>query len=66
MIAERHFKNEDNIKDKIVNGYRRGVCDSNGKTKPKNLQGGSFGGSCFMPPVTETYRKNYVKIYGHE
>ena len=66
MIAERHFKNEDYIKDKIVNGYRRGVCDSDGKTKPKHLQGSSFGGSCFMPPPTEEYRRNYVKIFGHE
>ncbi len=32
MIAERHFKNEDKIKDKIVNGYKRGVCDSNGRS----------------------------------
>ena len=65
MIAERHFKNEDCIKNKIVNGYRRGVCDSDGKTKPKHLQGG-YGGSCFMPPPTEEYRRNYVKIFGHE
>lgn len=32
MIAERHFKNEDNIKTKIVDGYKRGVCDSNGRS----------------------------------
>lgn len=32
MIAGRHFKNEDVIKDKIVNGYRRGVCDSSGRS----------------------------------
>ena len=30
MIAERHFKNEDCIKEKIVTGRRNGVCDSNG------------------------------------
>ena len=66
MIAERHFENEDIIKDKIVNGYRRGVCDSDGKTKPRHLQGGSFGGSRFRPPVTEEYRRNYVRIFGHE
>ena len=66
MIVERHFENEDIIKDKIVNGYRRGVCDSDGKTKPRHLQGGSFGGSRFRPPVTEEYRRNYVRIFGHE
>lgn len=32
MIAERHFKNEDVIKEKIVDGYRRGVCDSSGRS----------------------------------
>ena len=32
MIAERHFKNEDVIKEKIVDGYRRGVCDSDGRS----------------------------------
>ena len=31
-IAERHFKNEDCIKAKIVDGYRRGVCDSYGRS----------------------------------
>lgn len=60
------FKNEEEIKAKIVDGYKRGVCDKNGKTKPKNLWGGSYGGSCFMPPPTEQYRRNYVRIFGHE
>lgn len=32
MIVERHFKNEDAIKEKIVDGYRRGVCDSSGRS----------------------------------
>jgi len=66
MIAERHFKNEDDIKAKIVEGYKRGVCDKNGKTKPKHLQGGSYGGSSFMPPISEEYRKNYVRIFSHD
>ena len=35
MIAERHFKNEDVIKEKIVDGHRRGVCDKNGRTIKK-------------------------------
>ena len=56
-VAERHFENEDDIKNKIVDGYRRGVCDSNGKT----LKNASPGGSCFMP-INEEYRKNYDKI----
>lgn len=32
MIVERHFKNEDAIKEKIVEGHKRGVCDKNGRT----------------------------------
>ena len=29
-MFERHFKNEDSIKALIVDGHKRGVCDSNG------------------------------------
>ena len=36
MIAERHFKNEDIIKDKIVKGRRRGICDRNGSSLKVN------------------------------
>ncbi len=32
MITERHFKNEDVIKEKIVECHRRGVCDSSGRS----------------------------------
>lgn len=46
-VAERHFKNEDAIKTKIVDGYRRGVCDHNGKTIPKERQGMAGKGSRF-------------------
>ena len=53
MIAERHFKNEDVIKEKIVDGYKRGVCDKNGKPLLKLT-------SCFV--ATEKYRNNYDKI----
>jgi len=60
-LTERHFKNEDAIKAKIVDGYRRGVCDSSGRTKPKHLQGGPYGGSCFMR-TSKAYRDNYDRI----
>ncbi len=30
MLAERHYKNEDGIKALIVEGHKRGICDSNG------------------------------------
>lgn len=32
FITEKHFKNEDCIKDLIVRTHRRGVCDRNGKS----------------------------------
>ena len=59
-VAERHFKNEDDIKEKIVDGYRRGVCDSDGNTTMTGSRG------CFMSPTNEKYRVNYVRIFGHE
>ena len=36
MLTERHFKNEDVIKDMIVEGHRNGVCDSNGASVKRN------------------------------
>jgi hypothetical protein len=40
MITERHFKNEDGIKDRIVEAHGRGVCDSNGNSiKTTNAAG---------------------------
>lgn len=40
MITERHFKNEDVIKAKIVDGCKRGVCDRNGVSiKTTNMIG---------------------------
>lgn len=32
MIAERHFKNEDDIKAKIFDAHGQGVCDSEGRS----------------------------------
>lgn len=40
MLTERHFKNEDNIKAKIVAGHRLGVCDSDGRSVRKMNTGG--------------------------
>ena len=54
MLIGRHFKNEDKIKDMIVDGRKRGVCDKNGRALPKYQQG------CFV--VTEEYAGNYDKI----
>jgi len=40
IITERHFKNEDDIKAKIFEAHRRGVCDSNGKSIRRMNTGG--------------------------
>ncbi len=55
------FKSEEAIKEKIVDGYRRGVCTKDGATIPLCLRGGSYGGSCFMPRSKE-YVENYSQI----
>jgi len=58
------MKNTDEIKNKIVETYRRGVCDKNGTTLPKHKWGMSGKGSAFMGKqyYNEKYRTNYDKI----
>lgn len=50
------------IKDAIVDGYRRGVCDHNGNTIPRGHRGMNGKGSHFMTPTTQKFRDNYDKI----
>ena len=53
------------IKEKIVETYRRGVCDKNGVTLPKEKWGRNGKGSAFHSSYyTEAYRDNYEKIFG--
>ena len=52
------FKSEEAIKEKIVDGHRRGVCTKDGATIPLHSRGGS---SCFMQRSKE-YVENYGKI----
>lgn len=42
------MKNTEEIKQKIVDGYRRGVCDHNGDTLPKEKRGRNGKGSRFI------------------
>jgi len=56
------MKNTEEIKKKIVDAYRRGVCDSEGVTLPKEKQGRSGKGSHFRPARTQQYRDNFDKI----
>jgi len=58
------YANEEKIKQKIVESYRRGVCDPNGGTIPKSKRGMAGKGSHFSPNLipNEQYRKNYDQI----
>lgn len=59
------MNNTEAIKEKIVDGYRRGVCDSNGNTLPKSKQGKNGKGSAFHNDYnTEQYRENHERIFG--
>lgn len=59
------MKNTDPIKDKIVETYRMGKCDSDGKTLPKSKWGRNGKGSAFHSAYyTEKYRHNFAEIYG--
>jgi hypothetical protein len=59
------MKNEEAIKQKIVTGYRRGVCDKNGNTLPKSKWGQNGKGSAFHNDYnTPEYRENHERIFG--
>lgn len=59
------MKNTEAIKEKIVDGYRRGICDKNGNTLPKSKQGKNGKGSAFHNDYnTDKFRQNYEEIYG--
>lgn len=55
-------KNTELIKKKIVDTYRRGVCDHNGNTIPKHKRGMSGKGCHFIHINTKQYRDGYDKI----
>ncbi len=58
--------NTEEIKKKIVDTYRRGVCDKDGVTLPKSKWGRNGKGSAFGPPTSSTFRENYTKIFPEE
>jgi len=57
-------KNEDQIKNAIVDKYRKGIVDHNGVTIPKEKRGMAGKGSHFRPAPTKAYRENFVKVFG--
>ena len=58
----RKRKNTDEVKEKIVNAYRRGVCDKEGKTLKGSRRGMAGKGSAFRPVKTEQYLTNFDSI----
>jgi len=65
-VAERYHKNEEAIKQKIVDGYARGVCDRNGGHIPRHKRGAAGKGDRMRNVNKERYDENYVRIFGHE
>lgn len=53
------------VKETIVKGYRAGICDHNGCHIPKEKRGMAGKGSHFIF-VTDLYRDNYAKVFGHD
>ena len=57
------MKNTEAIKEKIVDTYRRGICDKNGNTIPREKRGMNGKGSAFRSGhCNDIYRKNYDTI----
>jgi hypothetical protein len=56
------MKNEEVIKKKIVDGYKRGVCDHTGKTIPQERRSRNWKGSHFMAAKTDQWYENFDKI----
>ena len=48
VAPKEEMKNTDAIKDKIVDAYRRGVCDHNGDTLPLEKRGRNGKGCHFI------------------
>jgi len=66
-ISEGTHKNEAEIKRLIVDGYKRGVCDHEGRDIPIEKRGMAGKGSHFSPHrPTSDYEKNYKLAFGHD
>ena len=61
------MKNTEEIKQKIVSTYRRGVCDKDGNTLPKEKRGMNGKGSAFHSDYyTDQYRDNFIRAFGEK
>lgn len=54
--------NVQGIKEKIVDTYRRGVCDKDGNTLPKSQWGRNGKGSAFIGRQSQRFYNNYDLI----
>ena len=61
-IVPKHHKNEEAIKQKIVDGYARGVCDRNGGHIPRHKRGASGKGDRYLPVNKARFDRNYDLI----
>ena len=61
-MSKEARQSEEKIKQKIVDGYRRGVCDHEGHTIPKGKRRKAGKGCHFVAPTTDQFRENYDKI----
>ena len=59
----RRDANLEPVKNKIIDAYRRGVCDHNGVTLPKSRQGMAGKGSHFRPRRSQAWYDNYDRIF---
>lgn len=69
-MSQKQMNNTDKIKQAIVNGCRRGVCDHNGGYIPIEKMGQNGQGSHYIAmqrtkSEIENYRRNYERIFGH-
>ncbi len=62
MATKAARDSEEAVKVKIVDAYRRGVCDHNGGHIPKDQRGMAGKGSHFPPPVSSEFRENFAQI----
>jgi len=58
-------RQEEAVKQKIVEGYRRGVCNHNGGYMPPEKRGMAGKGSHYVAPLRDckAYAKNYARIF---
>jgi hypothetical protein len=63
-MSKKARQQEEAIKRKIVDGYRRGVCTWEGNDIPQEKRGSAGKGSRFIFRPNQAYRDNYDRIFG--